>query len=308
MDRGPFQMPEQRLEQSGEEQMSRFAVFPGIELFQISFSAVQGSLEHEAFSSTLEINHCRRGQIGWDMQDGRTLCLGSGDLELHTAGCRMGGGIRLPLGYYEGISIALDLERLEREPLSFLEEAGIRLSAVLERLSLQERPLLLPDFPEIAHIFEPLYSVSERLRIPCYRLKVLELLLFLEQLASEPGQKKGLDRYESSQVERIKEIHDLLTEDLRRRYTIEELSRKYLINTATLKSVFKAVYGQPIGAYMKEYRLRRGMELLRQGDASIAEIAKQVGYESQGNFAEAFKAMTHISPTEYRRQYRESQL
>ena len=105
-------------------------------------------------------------------------------------------------------------------------------------------------------------------------------------------------------METIQEIHALLTGDLGRRYTIEELSRRYLINTATLKAVFKAVYSQPIGAYMKEYRLRRAMELLRQGGASIAEIAAQVGYESQGKFTEAFKAYTHQLPTEYRRQNR----
>ena len=55
---------------------------------------------------------------------------------------------------------------------------------------------------------------------------------------------------------------------------------------------------------MKEYRLRRAMELLRQGEGSIAEIAEQVGYESQGNFSEAFKALTHVSPSEYRRRCR----
>ena len=46
------------------------------------------------------------------------------------------------------------------------------------------------------------------------------------------------------------------------------------------------------------------MELLRQGEGSIAEIAEQVGYESQGNFSEAFKALTHVSPSEYRRRCR----
>lgn len=302
MDRSPFRLPEQRLEQSGKGKMSRLALFPGVELSWVCLSAAQISLEHEAYPGVLEINHCRRGRIGWDMGDGMSVYLGPGDLDLHTMDCCAASNIRLPLGYYEGISIALDLEELERTPLPLLEGGGVELPAVLERLSLRRRPLALPGSPAIARIFDPLYSVSDRLKLPYCRLKTVELLLYLEELT--PERETGLGRYDSRQVEIIREIHDLLTGDLRRRYTIEELSRKYLINTATLKTVFKAVYSQPIGAYMKEYRLRRGMELLRQGDASIAEIAEQVGYESQGNFAEAFKAMTHISPTEYRRQHR----
>ena len=134
--------------------------------------------------------------------------------------------------------------------------------------------------------------------------EALELLLYLDEFV--PERERQLGQYRSSQVDTIKEIHALLTADLRQRHTIEELSRAYLINTATLKSVFKAVYSQPIGAYMKEYRLRRAMELLRESDESIAEIAAQVGYECQGNFTEAFKALTQMSPTEYRRKQRSS--
>ena len=106
------------------------------------------------------------------------------------------------------------------------------------------------------------------------------------------------------QTARIQEIHALLTEHLDRRYTIEELSHRYLLNTSTLKEVFKAVYGLPIATYMKEYRVRRAMELLRESGGSIAAIAAAVGYESQGKFTRAFKDVTGQLPTEYRREHR----
>lgn len=302
MDRSPFQTSERQLEETGKGKLRRFALFPGIELSQTCLFSEQIALEHEAFAQVLEINHCRKGRIGWDMRGGTSVYLGPGDLGIHTMDCCAVSSMSLPLGHYEGITIALDLEQLEQEPLPFLQEAGIQIRSLPQKLGLRGKPLALPTTPEIAHVFDPLYDVSPQLQLPYYKLKVLELILFLEELV--PEQEKQLGQYHSKQVETIKEIHDLLTADLRQRYTIEELSRRYLINTATLKAVFKAVYSQPIGAYMKEYRLRRAMELLRQGDGSIGEIAEQVGYESQGNFTEAFKAMTRISPTEYRRRYR----
>ena len=152
--------------------------------------------------------------------------------------------------------------------------------------------------------------VLKQINLPIYctrftagliRLKLQELLLYLEGLESGG---RELTRYGSQQTARRREIHALLTEHLDRRYTIEELSHRYLLNTSTLKEVFKAVYGLPIATYMKEYRVRRAMELLRESGGSIAAIAAAVGYESQGKFTRAFKDVTGQLPTEYRREHR----
>lgn len=74
------------------------------------------------------------------------------------------------------------------------------------------------------------------------------------------------------------------------------------INTATLKDTFKGVYGQPIGTYMKTYRMKQAAALLRQTQETIAEIANQVGYENQSKFATAFRDVFKIAPAEYRKQ------
>ena len=87
------------------------------------------------------------------------------------------------------------------------------------------------------------------------------------------------------------------------RYTIEELSKKFLINTSSLKEVFKGVYGLPIATYMKEYRIHKGIEMLKQTDDSIAEIAAKLGYETQGKFTKAFKDTVKMTPTAYRKMY-----
>ena len=298
MNRSPLQITENQLTSSGKGEMHHFELFPGIECSHTQFFSKEIALEHEPLANVLEINHCRKGSIGWDMRDGMSVYLGPGDLDIHTMDCCAVSAMSLPLGYYEGITIAIDIERLERERIPFLSEAGIDMHALLRKLCPDRKPLALPASEEISHIFDPWYHVTDRLRVFHYKLKVLELILFLEELV--PVKEKRLGRYYSGQADLIKEIHQLITDDLQQRYTIEELSRKYLVNTTTLKSVFKAVYGQPIGAYMKEYRIRRGMTLLRDTDKSIAEVALQVGYESQGNFTEAFKTLVHLSPSEYR--------
>ena len=88
------------------------------------------------------------------------------------------------------------------------------------------------------------------------------------------------------------------------RMSFEELSKQYLMNTTTLKSVFKAVYGMPIASYMKEYRMKLASNMLLQEDKSISEIAAAVGYKSQSKFTSAFRDIFQILPTAYQKLYR----
>ena len=131
-------------------------------------------------------------------------------------------------------------------------------------------------------------------------LKVQELLLFLCMV--DVKKEKQRELYTSPHVEIMREIHKQLISNLQERPTIEELSKKYLINTATLKDTFKGIYGQPIGTYMKEYQIKQAAVLLRQTQETIAEIANQVGYENQSKFATAFRSVLKIAPAEYRKQ------
>lgn len=106
---------------------------------------------------------------------------------------------------------------------------------------------------------------------------------------------------QGSTVQTVNEVHELLISDLTRRYTIEELSSKFHINQTTLKTTFKTVFGQSVGGYMKEYRIKRAKELLCHSNASVAEIARAVGYENQSKFTAAFRNLTGVLPRDYRK-------
>ena len=106
---------------------------------------------------------------------------------------------------------------------------------------------------------------------------------------------------QDSSVQTVNEVHDFLISNLQRRYTIEELSSKFHMNQTTLKTAFKTVFGQSVGLYMKEYRIKQAKQLLRQSDASVAEIACAVGYENQSKFTAAFRSVTGVLPRDYRK-------
>ena len=73
------------------------------------------------------------------------------------------------------------------------------------------------------------------------------------------------------------------------------------MNPATLKAVFKSVYGTSIAAHMREHRMEQAAKMLRETDLSIAEIAGLIGYDSQSKFTAAFKEYFGKLPKDYRR-------
>ena len=220
-------------------------------------------------------------------------------LQMHAI---LNGKVPNALGYYQGVSVFIDLDALTATPPDILSEAGINGNNLNAKFCEQKGHIAMPASEKIEHIFSELYDLPERMYLPYFKLKVQELLLFLDMLDLENT--KRLNQYVSGQVETIKEIHSLMTSDLKRHYTIKELSKQYLMNTTTLKSVFKAVYGMPIASYMKEYRMKLASNMLLQEDKSISEIAAAVGYKSQSKFASAFRDIFQILPTAYQKLYR----
>ena len=122
----------------------------------------------------------------------------------------------------------------------------------------------------------------------------------VEQVMQIACPEKAVD-YQDSQEQIIRHVHNELTANLAERVTIEELSRKYLMNTTTLKRCFKQVYGETIAAHMKKHRMEEAASLLLKTQNDIAAIAQAVGYESQSRFTAAFKETYGELPTEYRR-------
>ena len=123
----------------------------------------------------------------------------------------------------------------------------------------------------------------------------------VEQVMEIACPEKEVD-YHGSQEQVIRNVHAYLADHLSERITIEELSRRFLMNTTTLKQVFKRVYGTTIAAHVKQHRMEQAALLLVKSQQDIAAVAQAVGYESPSRFTAAFKETYGVLPTEYRKQ------
>lgn len=282
----------------GEGIASVFPVLPGIEVIRLDFQAHRYIPAVHNRMCILEINHCFEGRCECRMPDGCFQYIGEGDLFMNPIH-NHSDSIELPLGHYQGIAIAIDVDSADSKIAGLFPGIPINIRELADRFFANDECFLIQANDEIKHIFYRMYTVPVGARSVYYRLKVQELLLYLHYFDSSSEKQKGI--YTRQQVDIVKQIQKRITEEPGRRFTIDELAREYCISPTTLKSNFKGVYGVSIAAYMKEYRIRQSVTLLRQTQKSVAEIALEMGYESQSKFGAAFKEVMKIPPLEYRK-------
>ena len=279
----------------GRGRMERFALYPGAELTRCDYLAEAAPCRHAADGHILEINYCRAGRAGWKLRDG-TAYLGAGDCALHSWAHCADSLMSFPNGAYRGLSIAVDPARLAEAPPELIAQADIDVEALARRFT-EGGFYRLPGAERLAHVFLGFFDQPPAQAVPMARLKFQELLFCLSRMERRP---EGAPRHSAEQVETIRRVHDHLTRHLDARETIEELSRRFLMNPSTLKEVFRDVYGNSIAAHIREHRMERAAALLRETDMSMAEIARAVGYESPSKFSAEFRKAFNRLPTQYR--------
>ncbi|WP_431898548.1 AraC family transcriptional regulator [Nonomuraea sp. bgisy101] len=87
-----------------------------------------------------------------------------------------------------------------------------------------------------------------------------------------------------------------------RHWTVEELGTRGGLSRTAFARRFTALVGRPPLTYLTWWRMIIAQRLLRDSDAPLSTVARQVGYASEFAFANAFKREYGIAPGKYRRQ------
>lgn len=84
-------------------------------------------------------------------------------------------------------------------------------------------------------------------------------------------------------------------------WTVESLAREAGMSRAAFARRFTQEVGEPPLAYLTHWRMGLASRLLRESDASLAEVAGRVGYDSEFAFSRAFKRNRGLAPIAFRR-------
>jgi len=127
--------------------------------------------------------------------------------------------------------------------------------------------------------------------------EVLFIQLLRAHIASEPERDKGWLRaiFDPQIGTALNAIHD----SLRTQWTVESLAEAAGMSRSGFAVHFKELLGQTPLEYVTEWRMQKAMQLLRQRDTKLIEIARSVGYESGTAFSKAFRRVVGANPGEY---------
>lgn len=210
------------------------------------------------------------------------------------------GDVDFPLSHYHGITIGFFMEQAEKAIDEEMPTISVDIASLAQKFCSGDRLYILRQNSAIEHIFSELYHVPSKIRMDYFKIKVMELLVFLGALELADYRDERPYFY-SSQIEKIKSVHKLLTEELSVNYTTEELAKRFDISVGALKTGFKGVYGSPIYTYIRTYKMNVAASVLViDRKKKIIDVAASVGYDNPSKFAAAFKELFGMSPAEYR--------
>jgi len=87
-------------------------------------------------------------------------------------------------------------------------------------------------------------------------------------------------------------------------WTISDLARRVGLSRTRLAERFRHFLGESPMAYLAQWRLKLGAEILQSTDDSVAEVAAAVGYGSEAAFNRAFKREFDCPPAQFRRKHK----
>jgi AraC-like DNA-binding protein len=131
----------------------------------------------------------------------------------------------------------------------------------------------------------------------------LSELLFVEAVsqfvANLPAERRGwLAGLRDPQIGRaLAALHSRPSEA----WTAENLALEMGMSRSAFAERFTSLVGQPPMHYLTLWRMQVAAQHLREGHGSVAQIAFQVGYESEAAFSRAFKRQFGTSPGIWRR-------
>lgn len=91
----------------------------------------------------------------------------------------------------------------------------------------------------------------------------------------------------------------IISQRIREKMTLEELADSVHVSVSYLYRIFNSHIGLPPGKYIARIRLEECKTLLREGELSMGDIAKTMGFSSAQHFSKQFRRYFGITPTEY---------
>lgn len=117
--------------------------------------------------------------------------------------------------------------------------------------------------------------------------------------------RKAENKEESCNKHLIGEVMDFIHENYAENISLEGLAKKFYVSHYYLCREFKRMTNRTIVQYISVTRISNAQRKIMETDLSITEISNLTGFSNVTHFNRVFKKYAGISPSQYRKDYRE---
>ena len=130
----------------------------------------------------------------------------------------------------------------------------------------------------------------------------IELLIIslLDTSSTEKESRIILYEHFSQRKSLTQNIIKYLEQNIGENINLSDISHQFSYSLSSIKRIFKEETGSGIISYLNNMRMDLAMQLLKNKDLSINEIARKVGFENTYYFSNAFKKRWGKSPSKFR--------
>jgi len=102
---------------------------------------------------------------------------------------------------------------------------------------------------------------------------------------------------------RLQRVFSHIRENISRDLPVAELAQLVGISQYYFSKLFKMSTGTTPHQYVMRQRVERAQECLRETRTALAEVASQVGFETQSHFTSVFRKLVGVTPYTYRQMH-----
>ncbi len=188
---------------------------------------------------------------------------------------------------FEGKIIRLSAE--EKALLSMLFEEGISAFRLVD----EKNPLL----QQLEKVQDAPFGSSQMTK------NLLEIFLIKLHRNKDVLPKRSRYNYKVNGVEiphDVKEILDVLENNLYNRLTIHDVAKKVGKSVSTVKNLFALYKPNGIIRYYNYLKIEEAKKLIREGKYNFTQISELLEFDTPQYFSGCFKRFTRMSPLEYK--------
>ena len=99
---------------------------------------------------------------------------------------------------------------------------------------------------------------------------------------------------------RLRRIKELIVAKMEDDLSLDDMAQSVGLSTAHFARMFRKSTGETPHQFVLRQRLERAKAMLRPPDARVLDVAVACGFKTQQHFAQAFREVWGVSPSEYR--------